>query len=122
MAGPAHDARHARAAFPISYFAIAQGLGRPAVVAPVQRRAVVGGENDPGVIVQTVAVQRVQNLPDGPVNFLNHIAIKSIPALAAKFVAHAERHVRHIVREVEKEWMVFVLLNELYRALGIPGR
>lgn len=51
---PAHDAGDAFAAFPGGSFALAQGTGGAAVIAIAEPRAVVGGENDQGVVGETV--------------------------------------------------------------------
>ena len=90
--------------------------------AVTQPRAVVAGEDDEGVVIEAVLFQRVENLPDGPVNLLNHVAVKARAGLALELVTHEEGHVRHRVREVEEEGPVLVLGDELHRALGIPRR
>lgn len=121
VTGPTHDARFARAAFPIGALAFAQGLGRAGVIAVAKPRAIVRGEDHPGVFVEAVAMERVEDLSDRPVDFLDHVAVKAAFGFSAKLVAHAERHVRHIMRNVEKKRACLVLLDEFHGALGVPG-
>ena len=64
LSGPAHDAWLARAAFPASAFAFAQGIGRAGVITVTQPRAVVRGEDHPGLAFQPCPLERVHNLAD----------------------------------------------------------
>ena len=41
------------------------------------------------------------------------VAVKALGGFALELIAHVERHVRHIVGEVEEERLVFVALDEL---------
>ena len=108
FSGPTHDARFAGTAFPIGAFAFAQGVGGAGVIAVVEPWAVVGGVDDPGVFFETVAFEGVHDLADGPVDFLDDIAVKAALGFAAEFVAHVQGNVRHVVGEIKEEGAVFV--------------
>ena len=103
LAGPAHDARHAVAAFPHRALAFAQRAGGAGVVAVVEPRAVVGGEDDERVVIEAVALERVEDLADRPVDFHHDIAEQAGAAFAAELVGDVQRHVDHRVRHVQKE-------------------
>src|SRR5207245_1706417 len=74
FAGPAHDARFARATFPTSAFALAQRIGSAGMIAVGQPGAIVGGEDDPGIAGNTSAVQSIQYLADRPIDLLDDVA------------------------------------------------
>ena len=108
LARPAGDERHADAAVEGRPFPFAQRAGRAGVVAVEQPRAVVGGEHHQRVVVEAVAFQRRQDLPDRPVDLLDHVAVEAALRLAFEFVGDVQRHVRHVVGHVEKERLVVV--------------
>ncbi len=76
--GPAHDARHAGAAFPTSALAFAQWRGGARVVAVAEPRAVVAGEDDQGIIFELVLLECLEDFADAPVNFHDDIAVESL--------------------------------------------
>jgi hypothetical protein len=84
-------------------------------------RAIVGGEDHPGIFFETVAFERVHDLADGPIDFFDDIAVKAPLGFAAEFVAHVQRDVRHVVGEVEKEWTILMRINEFDGMFGVPG-
>ncbi len=122
FAGPAHDARLARAAFPASAFALAQGISRAGMITVAKPGAVVGSENEPGFLFEPGPLESIHHPANGPVNLLDDIAIKAAFAFAAELVADVQRHMRHVVSEVQEEGLGLVLLDKLHRPLGVPGR
>jgi hypothetical protein len=121
LGGPFHEARDAGAALPAGAFALAQRPGAASVLAVAEPGAVVGGEDDPGVVFEAVLFERVHNLADGPVHLHHDIGEESFAGLALVLVAHKQGHMHHAVREVEKEGLVLVFLDELHAACGVVG-
>ena len=68
-----------------------------------------------------IAFQRVHDLADGPIDLLDDVAVEAALGFAAKFITHMQRHVRHVVGEVEEERAVFVVLDELDGVFRVPG-
>ena len=60
-------------------------------------------KNDERVFGDTLRAQGGEKLADAPVEFLNHVAIETARALAAKFRRGEQRHVRERMREIEEE-------------------
>jgi len=82
------------------------------VIAVEQPGAVVGGEDHQCVVFQAVRFDRVENLPDRPINFFQHVAIKSARRFALEFVRDVQRHMRHVVRHFQKERPILVTRDE----------
>jgi hypothetical protein len=57
---------------------------RAGVIAVLQPRAVVGGKDDERVLVEPVALDRIENLTDRPIDLRNHVAVQPVTALAIK--------------------------------------
>ena len=75
-AGPAHDARHAPAAFPVGVLLAAER--RRAAVRPRQHfGAVVGGEDDDGVVGDAEVVELLEKLADVAVEFDHAVGIEA---------------------------------------------
>ena len=116
--GP-HDARHAHAAFVRGALAGPQGQGASAVRALAEPRAVVGQEHDDRVPVQAEGLQRVDDLPAGPVDALDDVAVEPAGRLAPEPLRHEQRHVRHGVGQVEEEGLVPVGGDERQGLAGV---
>ena len=84
-----------------------------------QPGAVIAGEEDEGVFVQSGGPQRVEHATHGGIEFLHHIAIQPAQAFALLLSRSEERHMGESVGEVEKEWLGLVLGDEVRRLLGI---
>jgi len=68
-----------------------------------------------------VPLQCAENLADRPIDLHDDVTIKPARGFAFELVAHVQRDVRHVVRDVEKERTILVVLDELDRALRVPG-
>ena len=66
-------------------------------------------------------MERLHDLAHGPVDLHHHVAIKSRAGFALEFLAGPDGHVRHVVRDVQQEMVVFVPLDEVDGVLGVPG-
>ena len=91
-----------------------------AVVAEAQPRPVVRREDDQRALVEAEALQGGEHFAHRPVDFLDHVAVEAQGRMAAEFVAHVQRHVRHAVGEIEEEGPRGAALDELYSPLGVP--
>ena len=120
--GPADDERHARAAFPDRILAAAERPGRLVVaelldgevlVAVVEHRAVVAGEDHQRVVGQLQAVERREQLADAPVELHDRVAAGPIVVLPTNRGVRHARHVDVVRGEVEEERLVLVPLDEL---------
>ena len=92
------------------------------MVAVGEPGAIVGEINDQCVFFQSETFERRHDLARAPVDFLTRIAIEAALGLAAEFVAHTQRHMRHRVRHIQEKRLGLVLLDEFDRPLGVPGR
>ena len=79
---PARDERHADAALECRPLALAEVPGRAGVIAVGQPRTVVGGEDHQRVVVEAGALHRVEDLPDGPVDLRDDVAVEPPAGLA----------------------------------------
>ena len=66
-------------------------------------------------------LQGTEDLPDGPIDLHDHIAVEPLLRLALELVRNVQRHVRHAVRYVQEKRPGLVLLDERDRPLGVPG-
>ena len=72
-------------------------------------------------VVEASALQRIEYLPDRPVDFRDDVGIEAA-GLPLELVRHEQRHVRHRVRDVEEERLLAIPLDEADRVLGVPRR
>ena len=117
--GPAENRGHAHAAFPRRALAVAERTGRPAVDAILEPRAVVAREDDEGALIEPEPLQLRHDLADAPVDLHHHVAVEPALRFAGEFFRHEERHVRHVVREVEEERLFLLRGDERQRGLGV---
>ena len=120
--GPSHHARHPHATLPRGSFALAQRIGRARMGAVGEPGAVVTRENDKGIFIETVRADRVENLPDRPVNLSDNIAVEPALRRPSEAVAHVKRHVRLRVRHVEEKRFFTVAIDEVDGLCREPGR
>ena len=118
-ARPRGDAGNPGATFPRGSLPLPHCTGRSRMVPIRQPRAVVGGEQNQGVFLKMKAAERLNNLPHGPVEFLQNISKQAALRLALKLAAHIERDMGHAVRQVEEEWLRPVGFNEPDGPLGV---
>ena len=112
LARPAHEARHAPAAFPVGVLLAAErrvGAVRPGVVL----RAVVGGVHDDGVVGDAQLVELVEHLADLLVVDDHAVAVGVLAALADILLGDvgAEVHRRRVVPEEERLVRLGLLLH-----------
>ena len=117
LAGPAHEARHTPAAFPVRVLLAAErGVGavRPGVVL----RAVVGRVLDDGVVGDAQLVELGEHHANLLVVDDHAIAVGVLPALAEVLLGHvgAEVHRRGVVPEEEGLVRLDLLLHPFNRA------
>ena len=82
-------------------------------------RAVVGGKDNKCIFRQAFAAQRPEYLPDAPVNLFNYIAIQTAQAFVLELLRDKQRNVRQVVRQVEKEGLIFAFSYKLDCLFGI---
>ena len=110
--GPAGEKRHAEAAFGQAEFVAAvRTVGKVGalgtVVIEFGARAVIGGENDEGVLRDLEFVERGEHLADAGVETLDHRGVKgeetAVGEDAPVFLDELERSLERVVRSVEGE-------------------
>ena len=89
------------------------------MVPVVQPGAVVGGEDEQGILFQVVPAQGFHDLSDGPVHFHHYISEETGFALPLELVRDIERDVNHAVWNIDKKGLFLVLLDEGNRPLRI---
>src|SRR5215468_3515038 len=92
------------------------------MISVAQPGTIIGREDNPRVRFEAEAFERLEQLPHGPVDLPDDVAVQTERRLAAKLVAHVQRDVRGVVREIEEEGFVPALLDELQGAFGVPRR
>ncbi len=110
--GCPHDAGHALTALEGADFAVAQRTGGAAVVLEAEPGAVVGGENDIGVIREFQLAQQVEDATHLGVEVLDGVDVGAFGIGVADVVGHIERDVRHRIGQVEEERALLVFLDE----------
>ena len=111
--GPTHDAGDAGAAFEARAFAFAEGCGGSGVISVGEPRPVIGGEDDEGVVLESVPFECGENLTDCVVDLHDDIRVEACAGFSFELVAHEEGDVGHVGGEIEKERTILVLLDEL---------
>ena len=94
-----------------------QAAGRPRVIAVVDPRAVVAGEEHDRVVENPVPFERFVDLTHRPVDLADDIRIGTVHRALSEFRADSERHMRHRMRDVEEERPIGVPIDEVHRAL-----
>ena len=129
LSGPA-DRRWARACRLRRWCPCCHASG-PALAKRCSSGAVVGGEKDERVFVETVGLERVEDLADGPVDFGDGLTEELVPRLVVDVAVfrlqrrhdvvgdafherrrNVQRRVGNGMRDVEKERLVLVPLDE----------
>ena len=87
----------------------AQLRHRVILVAVVDDRAVVAGEDDERAIGELQAIERGQDLADAPVHLRDDVAARAHPRLAAEARVRHARHMDVVEREHQEERLVPVL-------------
>ena len=120
-AGPADQERHPRAPLEQAVLAPAERTGRPVAVevadgpvrvAVVHHGAVVAGEHDERTVRELEPVERVEDLPDAPVQLLHDVAAHAASALPREPGVRDARDVDVVGGEVEEERPGRVPLDE----------
>ena len=115
---PSHDARHTHASLQDPALA----AGERVVLSPAGG-AVVRCKDHQRVVVDVQLPQRAENLADGPIDLLDHVAVDPVLRFPAEGLAGVMRTVRHDVRQVHEERFVLVGFDELDGLGGeIPGK
>ena len=119
--GSPHHAGHALAALEVGALAVAERLGRSAVVLEREPRAVVAGVDDVGVFRETFLAQRVHEPADLRIDVLDDALVGVFRVGITDVLRHEERDVRHAVGQVEEEGLVFVRGDEPDGAVGVAA-
>src|SRR6187402_3427292 len=114
MARTPGDQRDAHAAFPRHSLAAAE-LARAALIPG----AVIAGEQEERVLVEPVLLQRLHDLPHGPIQLADDIAVNAVGALAAERRAGRQRDVRIGMGEIKEERAGFVVFDEFHGTFGV---
>ena len=85
-------------------------------------RAVVGGEDDEGVVVDVQLLELVEDLAGGPIDLLDCVAVGAVFGFAFEVFGCSDGDVREVVGEVEEEGLVFIFLDVVDRFGGVVGR
>ena len=116
-ARPADNARDTVAAFEGHPLHAAIGFAiAPFFLAAVG--AVVGGEDNEGVVVELVVFDCLENFANAGVQLFDDVAEGAVLGLALPFRVGLSREVGRRPRQIEKEGLVFVLLNECHGFVG----
>ena len=120
-AGGPHDAGDALSAFEVGSFAVAEWFGGAAVVFKMQPGAVVGGEDDVGVVGETFLADGVHEAADLGVDVFDDAGVSILRIRVADILRYEERDVRHAVGEVEEEGLLLVGGDELDGFVGVAA-
>jgi hypothetical protein len=82
---------------------------------------VVAGEEDERILGELFIAQGLQDGADRLVELFDDVAIKTARAPARKLLGGKQRHMRHRVRQVQKEWLLLVFANEASSLVGIAA-
>lgn len=118
MARPSGDEGNSDAAFPACTFPFTKWSGAPGMIAIRKPRAIVGRVYDERIVVDLVLFEGVDDLPHGPVDFGDDIAVGALLGFALELVGSKEGDVRHWVREIEEEGSTSILVDKVDCALG----
>ena len=122
LTGHPEDAGDAHAAFPSAALAIAEQASAAAGLgAHQQPRAIVTREDHEGVLGHALFLERLENLADAPVEFLDDVAIDTAAALTLEAIRGEQRRVREGVGEVEEEGLGLVGSDELRGFFGVAA-
>ena len=91
------------------------------MIAVREPRSVIRREDEQRVFFQLLLLQRLHHLAHRPVDLFDHIAEETALRLACKLLRNMQRHMRHVVREVEEERLLAIRRDELHRALRVFG-
>ena len=97
------------------------GLADAAVVLELEPRAVVGGEDDVGVVGEAELADRLHEAADLGVDVLDDALVGVLRVGVVDVLRNEERDVRHAVRQVEEERLVLVGGDELDRLVGVAA-
>ena len=114
-ARPADNERHADAAFESRTLAFAIRASGTSVAAEIQPWAVVAGEDDNRVLIDTLVLKSFEHGTDRAIDIGHSIRIRR-DTLALEVRRRTERGVRHRGREVEEERLILAgaLADEVY--------
>ena len=121
MTGPLHHAGHPDTAFETGPLAFSERPGTAAVFAIAQPGAVVGGEDDEGILLQAILLQGLEHLAHRPVDFFDNIPIEPLPGTSGKTRSGKDRNVRHGMRQIEEEGRPGTALDERDRPLRVAS-
>ena len=86
---------------------------RVVFVAVVDNRSVVARQNDQRIVGQAELIECFENLPGAPIEFRDRVAARAHLGCAAKTRMRHTRHVDIVRREIEKERLVAIVLDEV---------
>jgi hypothetical protein len=118
--GEFDEARAADTAIETGAFGFAEG-GFAGVMAVGDPGAVIGGEENEGMIGDLGGIQGIEDFADGPIEFHHDVAVEAGAGFILEPVTAEERHVRHRVREIEEEGLILVAVDEIDGAFREPG-
>ncbi len=123
MPRPAHHTGHPDTAFETRPLPLTKRPSTASVLAIAQPRAVVGGEDDEGILLQAILPQGLEHLAHRPVDFFDNIPIEPLPRPPGKTRSDKDRDVRHGMRQIEEEGRPGTALDERDRPLRVaPGQ
>ena len=121
MTGPLHHAGHPDTAFETRPLPLTKWPSTAGVFAIAQPRAVVGGEDDEGILLQAILLQGLEHLAHRPVNFFDDVPIEPLPGTSGKTRSGKDRNVRHGMGQIEEEGRSRTALDERDRPLRVAA-
>ena len=91
------------------------------MVSIIEPWTVIRGEDEQGILFQTMFAQGLHDLPDRPVDLHHDVPEQTGPALALELLRDVKRDVDHAMRDVDEKGIVLVLLDKGNRPVGILG-
>ena len=119
MPRPPRNRRLPHAAFPRRAFAAAERTRTAAIRTLGQPRAVITGEDDECVLIQTLGTQRLEDLTDTPIHFFDPVAEATILGFTGEGRAGVDGRVDGVMGKVEVEGLFLVTTDEVDGLLGV---
>ena len=116
LPGPAHHAGNPHPPLVGPALASAKGL-----VALLPVGAIVGGEEDQRLLVESLLLQLPEDLAHGPVQLLDRVPVLSISRFTLELHSRIQGKVNHGMGYVEEERHCLVLANEANGFLGVAA-
>ena len=81
--------------------------------------AVIAAEDDQGSLVDARVTHGLEDLADAPVHLLDHVAVQAARTLARELRRGEQRHVRHVIGQVQEEGFLFLGGDKLHRLFSV---